>query len=76
MRANAVILIVLGLLLLVGMVEAAMPDAITMSSSKNWVIANNVDQSIITVEVTNNSVGVPNANVAFSINNTLGTLSS
>ena len=77
MRANAVILIVIGLLLLVGTAAAAVPDTVTITSNKNWIVANGVDQSIITVEVRNTTLGtVPNANVAFSINNTLGTLSS
>ena len=77
MRANAVILIVIGLLLLVGTAAAAVPDTVTITSNKNWIVANGVDQSIITVEVTNTTLGaVANANVAFSINNTLGTLSS
>jgi hypothetical protein len=76
MRANAVILIVIGLLLLVGTAGALVPDTVSITSNKNWIVANNVDQSTITVTVTNNSLVVPNANVAFSINNTLGSLSS
>ena len=66
MRANAVILIVIGLLLLVGTAAAVIPDTVTITSNKNWIVANGVDQSIITVEVTNTTSGiVQGANVAF-----------
>jgi hypothetical protein len=77
MRANAVILLVIGLLFLVGTVAAYIPDSATIGSDKIWIIANGVDQSIITVEVKNSTFGpVENAKVDFSINNTLGTISS
>jgi hypothetical protein len=82
MRANAVILIVIGLLFLVGMVSAVgIPDKITITSDKSYLIANNIDQSTITVIVENTTPGYngppnPGAIVTFAINNTLGTLSS
>jgi hypothetical protein len=63
MRANAVILVVIGLLFLVGTVAAYIPDTATIGSDKIWIIANGVDQSILTVEVMNSTYGpVENAN--------------
>ena len=47
MRTNTGILILIGLVLLVGVVGAAIPDTVTITSNKNWIVANNLDQSII-----------------------------
>ena len=54
MRAKAGILIIIGLMFLVGTVTAVgIPDTLTVTTDKAWIIANNVDQSTITVKVTN-----------------------
>jgi hypothetical protein len=79
MRANAVILIVIGLLFLVGTVAAIIPDTVTITSDKSYVLAGSGDQSTITVIVTNTSFGPPiaiqGAVVNFSVNDpSLGTL--
>ena len=55
MRANAGILLIMGLLLLVGTVGAYIPDKITFTSNPEWVVANGVDQSTISVIITNQS---------------------
>jgi hypothetical protein len=52
----------MGLLLLVGTVAAAgIPDTVTITTNKPWIIANNVDQSTITVTVTNTTMGYSGA---------------
>ena len=54
MRANAGILLIIGLLFLIGTVSAVgIPDTLIVTTDKPWIIANNVDQSTITVKVTN-----------------------
>ena len=54
MRANAGILLIIGLMFLAGTVTAVgIPDTLTVTTDKAWIIANNVDQSTITVKVTN-----------------------
>ena len=54
MRANAGILLIIGLMFLAGTVSAVgIPDTLTVTTDKPWIIANNVDQSTITVKVTN-----------------------
>ena len=54
MRANAGILLIIGLLFLAGTVAAVgIPDTLIVTTDKPWIIANNVDQSTITVKVTN-----------------------
>ncbi len=54
MRANAGILLIIGLMFLAGTVAAVgIPDTLTVTTDKPWIIANNVDQSTITVKVTN-----------------------
>ncbi len=54
MRANAGILLIIGLLFLAGTVSAVgIPDTLIVTTDKPWIIANNVDQSTITVKVTN-----------------------
>jgi hypothetical protein len=76
MRANAVILIIIGLLLLVGMVTASIPDTVTITSDKSYLIANGVDQSVINVVVTNATSGpIQGASVVFSVDPIYGTLS-
>jgi hypothetical protein len=54
MRANAGILLIIGLMFLAGTVSAVgIPDTLIVTTDKPWIIANNVDQSTITVKVTN-----------------------
>jgi len=54
MRANAGIFIIICLLFLVGTVGAVgIPDTVTVSTNKPWIVANNVDTSTITVTVMN-----------------------
>jgi hypothetical protein len=54
MRAEAKILSILCLLFLAGTVAAVgIPDTLTVTTDKPWIIANTVDQSTITVKVTN-----------------------
>jgi hypothetical protein len=75
MRANAGILIFICLLFLVGTVAANIPDTVTITSDKSYVFAGSGEQSTITVTVTNQSNGVSNAYVNFSVNDpALGTL--
>jgi hypothetical protein len=78
MRAYAGIFIIISLLL-VGTVGAVIPDTVTVIGDKSYLTANGVDQSIITVTVTNNSIGVQNAQVSFTVLNNdpiLGTFNS
>jgi hypothetical protein len=54
MRANAGFLIIGCLLFLIGTVAAVgIPDTLIVTTDKPWITANNVDQSTITVKVTN-----------------------
>jgi hypothetical protein len=77
MRANAGILIFICLLFLVGTVAANIPDTVTITSDKSYVFAGTGEQSTITVTVTNQSNGVPNAYVNFSVDDpVLGTLNT
>jgi hypothetical protein len=75
MRPNAGILIFISLLLLVGTVEALQPDSITFNSNPEWVIANGIDQSAITVTIKNQSqnVTLSSSSVTFSPDS-LGTM--
>jgi len=79
MRAYAVIFILICLLFLIGTVGAAgIPDTITVTTDKPWIIANNGDTSTITVTVTNTSTasGVQGVIVNLAVNDTIyGTLS-
>ncbi len=64
MRAKAGILCILGLLLLTGVATATM----TMTMDRNWLVANNTENTNITVTLTNTtSVPVKNAMVTFSL---------
>jgi hypothetical protein len=80
MRANAGILIIICLLFLVGTVAALIPDIVTISSDKSYLTANNVDQSTITVIVSNTTPGfagpIQGATVTFSADPVYGTLTS
>ena len=82
MRAYAGIFIIICLLLVVGTVGAAgIPDTVTVSTDKPWIVANNVDQSTITVIVTNTTTGysgpVQGVTVNLGVNDTIyGTLST
>ena len=54
MRVKPGILLIVGLLFLAGTVAAVgIPDTLTVTTDKPWIIANNLDQSTITVKVTN-----------------------
>jgi hypothetical protein len=68
MRAKAGILFLMLLLLLAGTVSGHLPDNSTITTSNPWVIANGVDQTTITVMVSNLSLGsMSGVNVMFSI---------
>ena len=73
MRANAGILLIMGLLLLVGTVGAYIPDKITFTSNPEWVVANGVDQSTISVIITNqsNNLLLSNSTVTFTVTDSL-----
>jgi hypothetical protein len=72
MRAQAGFLILLGLLIITGTVSASVADiSSTIGTSKEWVIANNHDASVITVVAKNNTYVPPlinNAVVTFTVN--------
>ena len=54
MRVKPGILLIMGLLFLAGTVAAVgIPDTLTVTTDKPWIIANNLDQATITVKVTN-----------------------
>ncbi|MCJ7497810.1 MAG: VWA domain-containing protein, partial [candidate division Zixibacteria bacterium] len=68
MRAKAGILINLCLLFLVGMAAGHIPDTSTITTSNPWVVANGLDQTTITVMVSNLSLGsMSGAYVTFTI---------
>jgi hypothetical protein len=70
MRAKAGVFIIICLLLLVATVSGHLPDSSTISTSNSWVTANGVDQTTITVMVSNLSLGsMQGANVIFTIDN-------
>lgn len=74
MRANAGILIIICVLFLVGTVGAS--DTSGISTGKDWVIANGVDQSTITVNVRNTTDSINGATVSFTVNDSVyGTMS-
>jgi len=83
MRAKAeIFIIIISLLFLIGTVGAVgIPDTVLVTTEKPWIIANNVDQSTITVTVMNTTPGldygvVSGVTVNLVVNNTLyGTLS-
>lgn len=63
MRAKAGFLILLGLILLIGVATAEWADyASSISSDKEWIVANNVDTSVITVVAKNSSQYLPPSN--------------
>ena len=82
MGKNAGIFIVISLLFLVGIVGAVgIPDTVTITTDNPWIIANNVDQSTITVTVLNTTISnngpVSGAPVILTINDPVyGTLSA
>ncbi|DAC71689.1 MAG TPA: hypothetical protein DSN98_09090 [Thermoplasmata archaeon] len=54
MRVKPGILLIMGLFFLAGTVAAVgIPDTLTVTTDKPWIIANNLDQSTITIKVTN-----------------------
>jgi hypothetical protein len=68
MRVKAGILFLMLLLLLAGTVSGHLPDNSTITTSNPWVISNGVDQTTITVMVSNLSLGsMSGVNVMFSI---------
>jgi hypothetical protein len=79
MRAYAGILLTIGLLLLtMTAVAAADPLKITqVSTSNQYPVANGVDQAIITISVQNSSTlaYLSGANVTFTVDNTMGSMS-
>jgi len=75
MRAKAGILLIISLLFLVGAV-GALDASVINPPSKDWVIANVIDQSTITVSVQNTLGPINGATVFFSVNNSIyGTMS-
>ena len=77
MRAYAGIVIIISLLFLVGTVAAYIPDKITFTSNPEWLTANNIDQSTITVKITNqsNNLLLSSSTVVFTITDaSLGTM--
>ena len=75
MRAYAGIFIIFCILFLVGTV-GAIDASVINPPSKDWVIANGVDQSTITVNVQNNTGSIDRATVTFTVNNSVfGTMS-
>ena len=78
MKANVKIIIIICLLFLVGTVAAKIPDKVTITSDKTYLTASGVDQSTITVSVSNTTPGfsgpIVGAGVNFSVlDPTLGT---
>ena len=70
MRLKAGLFIIIGLLLLGGVVTAHLPDASTISTSNDWVVANSVDTATITVYALNTTSGAQkNAVVQFDVDN-------
>ena len=58
MRVKPGILIFISVLLLVGTVAAVgIPDTVELVSNNSWVVANGVDQKIITIRVLNTTLG-------------------
>jgi hypothetical protein len=68
MKVYSWICLLIGFLFLIGMVSAD-PFILTNSSSKEWLVANSVDQATITVNVKNTTSGgiIPGAIVTFNI---------
>jgi len=65
------ILVTICLLMLIAVVSAEIPDLLTISSSSDWLVANTVDSSAITVHVKNLSSGnyVNDVPVTFTTDN-------
>ena len=76
MRAKAGILCILCMLFFAGTVAGHLPDTSTITTSNPWVVANGVDQTTITVMVSNSSLGsMTGASVMFTIDDPmLGTM--
>jgi len=73
MRAKVGISIIISLLFLAGTVAANLPDSSTIITSDPWVIANNFDQTVITVTALNATTPtyeIGGAMVMFSIDST------
>jgi hypothetical protein len=68
MKVYSWICLLIGFLFLIGMVSAD-PFILTNSSSKEWLVANGVDQATITVNVRNTTSGgiIPGAIVTFNV---------
>ena len=80
MRAKSGMVVVISLLFLVGIAGAVgVPDTISVTTNKQWIVAGNNDPSTITVTVTNttfpNNGPVSGVTVNFAVNDSLyGTL--
>ena len=75
-----ILIIIVGLLFLMGTVEAVgTPDTVTVVTDKPWIVANNGDTSAITVTVLNTTAGfnggVPNVILNLAVDPVYGTLS-
>jgi len=70
MRAYAGIFIIFSILFLVGTV-GAIDASVINPPSKDWVIANGVDQSTLTVNVQNTLGPINGATVTFTVNNSI-----
>ena len=57
MRSKVGILVIICLLLMVGTVAGHLPDTSTITTSNSWIVANGVDQTTITVMVSNSTLG-------------------
>jgi len=80
MRGKSYFLVIIFLFFFVGAVKATgIPDTITVTPNSPWIIANNVDQSTITVSVSNTTPGyngpVKGATVNLTIDPLYGTAS-
>jgi hypothetical protein len=76
MRANAVILVIIGLLLLVGTVGAVI--TVQVSGNQSWLVAGSGSSAAYTVTVTNTtsgSVPIDGASITFSVDPRYGTMS-
>ena len=58
-------------IVLVGVAGAVIPNTVTFTSSKEWMVANGADSAILSLTARNNTIGpVPKLSVGFSVNDT------
>src|SRR5665647_888726 len=68
MRSKVGILVIICLLLMVGTVAGHLPDTSMITTSNSWIVANGVDQTTITIMVSNSSLGsMIGATVVFTV---------